>query len=48
MEGLSYGNVLVCMNGHVITAKANSEQIPEKFCATCDDEIINKCLECDT
>jgi hypothetical protein len=48
MEGLSYGNVLICMNGHVITAKANSEQIPEKYCATCGDEIINKCLKCGT
>lgn len=48
MEGLSYGNVLVCMNGHVVTAKANNEQIPDRFCATCGDEIINKCLECGT
>ena len=46
MEGFSYGNVLICLNGHVVTAKANSEQIPERYCATCGDEIINKCLEC--
>ena len=46
MEGLSYGNVLVCMNGHVITAQANSDEIPDKFCASCGDKIINKCLEC--
>jgi hypothetical protein len=48
IEGLSYGNVLICMNGHVITAKANNQQIPEKYCATCGDEIINKCLKCGT
>jgi hypothetical protein len=46
MQELSYGNVLVCMNGHVVTAKANNDQIPEKYCATCGDEMINKCLEC--
>jgi hypothetical protein len=46
IEGLSYGNVLICMNGHVTTTKANSDQIPEKFCATCGAEIINKCLKC--
>jgi hypothetical protein len=48
MEERSYGNVLVCMNGHVITAQANDDQIPEKYCATCGDEIINKCLKCGT
>lgn len=48
MENISYGNVLVCMNGHVITAKANNEQIPEKYCAICGEEIINKCLDCST
>ena len=46
MEGITYGNVLICMNGHLINAKVNDEQIPEKFCATCGDQIINKCLEC--
>lgn len=46
MNGLSYGNVLICKNGHLVTAKANNDLIPEKFCATCGDEIINTCLEC--
>ena len=48
MEELSYGNVLVCLSGHVVTAKANTELISEKYCATCGDEMINKCLECST
>lgn len=48
MEGVSYGHVLICMNGHVTTTKANSDKIPEKFCATCGDEIINQCLKCNT
>jgi hypothetical protein len=48
MENLSYGNVLICMNGHLVTAKYNNDKIPEKYCAICGDEIINKCLECST
>jgi hypothetical protein len=48
MEGLSYGHVLVCVNGHVFTAKANYDEIPDKFCARCGDKIINKCLACGT
>ncbi|HET6256233.1 MAG TPA: DUF2321 domain-containing protein [Puia sp.] len=46
MEDLSYGNVLVCVNGHVVTAKANTDQIAEKYCANCGDTIINTCLDC--
>ncbi|HEV2481413.1 MAG TPA: DUF2321 domain-containing protein [Puia sp.] len=48
MEDLSHGNVLVCVNGHVVTAKANTDEIPEKYCARCGDIMINKCLECGT
>ena len=46
IEGISYGNVLICVNGQVVNAKVNSDQIPDKYCATCGDQMINKCLEC--
>jgi hypothetical protein len=48
MYDISYGNVLVCMNGHVISSKVNDDKITEKYCAICGDEIINKCVECNT
>jgi hypothetical protein len=43
---LSYGHVLICRNGHVINSKKDNDKIPDKYCAQCGDEVINKCPDC--
>ncbi|MBS1914699.1 MAG: DUF2321 domain-containing protein [Bacteroidetes bacterium] len=46
MDNLSNGTVLICKNGHLVTPEYGSDDIPEKFCSKCGDEMINSCLKC--
>jgi hypothetical protein len=42
------GIAQICLNGHIITSKANDSVIQQSFCSVCGQTVINKCHNCNT
>ena len=43
-----YGNAQICLNGHIITYKANDLHLIQNFCPTCGQKVIIRCDNCET
>lgn len=41
-----YKNAEICLNGHLISANASSDN-HQKFCTQCGVQTISKCIKCD-
>jgi hypothetical protein len=46
MEIDSYGVAQICRNGHILTDKANTDDLQQKYCSACGEPIISQCGNC--
>ena len=46
MEAHSYGVIQICRNGHILTDRADTHELKQKFCSTCGSPIISQCEHC--